>query len=69
MQWAEAGLGWGEMTVLVPGESSLELQPLSCHGEASALQLSCSILLTLPCTSLSPKPTAFLQTALFQNCS
>lgn len=54
----EAGLGWGEMTVLANGKSSHELQLPSSHGKASVLPLSFPTLLTLPCVLLSLKYTA-----------
>lgn len=53
----EAGLGWGEMNVLVNGKSSLELQPPSSHAVQPLLQLSFPTLLTLPCVLLSLKYT------------
>lgn len=61
----EAGLRWEEITVLVNGKSSHELQPPSSHGKASVLPLFFLTLLTLPCILLSLKYTAPSSTQSF----
>lgn len=67
IQMTEAGLRWEEITVLVNGKSSHELQPPSSHGKASVLPLFFLTLLTLPCILLSLKYTAPSSTQSFSS--